>query len=136
MALNLKELDKKIHQRKMELEELEEFRSLLEKYGDVVSSKNGSQHRPSAKKPPRRAVRSTPPPPNSNGLKDAILGLDMPLPVTVDNIVEMLHAKNLNFHRRQVRDCVYVLVKKHKGFRRAKEGKGGKPSLYERVGGT
>ena len=41
MALNIEELDKKIHQKQMELVELEEFRSLFLKYGDDISGKNG-----------------------------------------------------------------------------------------------
>jgi hypothetical protein len=133
MALNIEELDKKIHQKQMELVELEEFRSLFLKYGDDISGKNGNHRRASTKKQPtRRAARSVSPP-NANGLKDAILGLDLTVPVTVDKIVDMLRAKNLNFKRRQVRDSIHVLVKKKKGFRRVKQGVGGQQSLYEKV---
>ena len=129
MPLTLQELEKKIHETKMQLAELEDFRALFVKYGDIGAS-NGKVRRAPMKKRSRPTNNAAP---NANGLKDAILSLSFSTPFTVDDLVKALRSKGHDFNRRQVRDSVHVLVKKGKGLRRVKQGLGGKQSVYERV---
>lgn len=131
MPLTLEELEKKIHETKMQLQELEEFRSLFVKYGEIGSSNGNVRRRAPAKRRPRPSGSAKAP--NANGLKDAILGLSFSSPFTVDDVVKALRSKGHDFNRRQVRDSVHIIVKKGRGLRRLKQGLGGKQSLYERV---
>jgi len=75
--------------------------------------------------------------PNATGLRAAILGLHLPSPFTVDDVVSALEAKHFRFDERSpkaaVRDCLYVLHKKRKGIRRLEQGTGGQPSRYEKA---
>jgi hypothetical protein len=96
-------------------------------------SKNGNNRAHSNKQVP---VHSSAP--NSNGLRAEIRALELlPSQFTVEDVVEALKAREFDFEGRKpesaVRDCLYVLAKRQKGFRLAKKGKGGKANLYEKT---
>lgn len=131
MALNIEELDKKISDTHRQLTELEQLRRLYVKYGGS-NNKNGDARRAASKKAAARPASSAPPP-NSNGLKAAILGLNLAGRFTVDDIVDALKSKGKIFGRRQVRDSIHVMAKEHHVLRRVEQGVGGKPSTYEKM---
>ncbi|SRR6266567_859732 len=139
MPLTLAQLDRTISETQSKLAKLEKLRALLldPEIGYAEPSSNGNSRHSSTKKPTLRAATGAPPP-NANGLRSAILDLNLLAPFTVRDVVQCLQSTNFDFERRDpehaVRDALYVMAKKHIGVRCAKRGTGGKPSLYEKVG--
>jgi hypothetical protein len=129
-SLSVEQVDKKIREHEEQLTELRIVRAAIVKFGG-----NGIPATPT-KKTIRRFPREATTP-NSTGLKAAILQLDLPSPFTVETVVDTLKAARFDFAGREpkaaIRDCLYVLAKKKKDIRLARQGKGGEQSQYEKI---
>lgn len=125
-SLSVEQVDQKIREHERQIEELRSVRAAILKYAENSAKKNDKV----IQRFPRLA-------PNANGLRAAILGLNLPASFTVDSVIEVLRTKHWNFDGRNpkdaVRDCLYVLAKKKKGIRVLQQGTGGQQSLYEKV---
>src|SRR6266568_3419774 len=130
MPLTLEQLERTISETQSKLAKLEKLRSLLldPEVGYAEPSSNGHSHHSSSKKEPRRSAIPRTAPPNANGLRSAILDLNMLAPFTVRDVVKTLQNRNFDFEGRDpehaVRDALYVMAKNHIGVRRTKLGTG------------